>query len=105
MTPQPVAQLPETRHVEDDVLVADEVGRPAVAADERRDEEQRVGEVEDVVADEDDAAAGAEHVIEPLEVENAVPVVAGEEAGVAEEEARDEGAGVDGDPGRKGGGA
>ena len=56
--------------------VPDEAWHAMQRAEDRRQQQQRVDDVEGVVADEEHGAVGAQESAEPLEVDDLVPVVA-----------------------------
>src|SRR5262245_66367758 len=80
--------LPQQRDVEPAVLVADEAWHAMQLAEDRRQQQQRVDDVEGVVADEEHRAVGAQESAQPLEVDDLVPVVATQHVGEPEERSR-----------------
>jgi hypothetical protein len=54
-------------------------------AEHRRQQQQRVDDVESMVADQDHAAPGAEEPMQSLEVDDPVPVITTEHGGHGEE--------------------
>ena len=78
--------------------VPDEAWHAMQLAEDRRQQQQRVDDVEGVVADEEHGAVGAQKSAEPLEVDDVVPVVATQRIGQGEERSRRPRLEVDGRP-------